>query len=250
MKDTEKCPGPMHTEFRRALGQLNWIQSRTQFHIAYKFSRSASAAASPTVADVKAINKVIRAVRAKPVQLCFWQFRGLVRMLRIPDASFKNNEDKSSQRGQCVFIAETKQPRKPNTRGSLVDYESKKIRRTTLSTTVAELYAFMKCFGACQFLRGLWMDISATCAPIHMRTGANNLVTTAGTTHLPEQQEAVHMIQMLRKESCSGAIEDLAHVRTEHCLADSLTKNTASADALMKIVETETLIMIDCHPDS
>ena len=93
------------------------------------------------------------------------------------------------------------------------------------------------------------MDISATCAPIHMRTDANNLVTTAGTTHLPEQQDTVHMIQMLRKESCSGAIEDLAHVRTEHCLANSLTKNTASADALMKTVETGTLLMIDCHPD-
>ena len=93
------------------------------------------------------------------------------------------------------------------------------------------------------------MDISATCVPIHLRTDANNLVTTAGSTHLPEQQDKVHMIEMLRKESCSGAIEDLAHVRSEHCLADSLTKNTASTDALMKTVETGTLLMMDCHPD-
>lgn len=34
---------------------------------------------------------------------------------------------------------------------------------------------------------------------IHMRTDANNLVTTAKTTHLPEQEEATHMIQMLRQ---------------------------------------------------
>jgi hypothetical protein len=57
--------------------------------------------------------------------------------------------------------------------GSLVDYESQKIRRTTLSTTVAELYSLMKCFGACQFIRGLWMDISGEASPIHMR-GAND----------------------------------------------------------------------------
>ena len=36
------------------------------------------------------------------------------------------------------------------------------------------------------------------------------------------------MIQMLRKEACSGAIADLSHVRTEHCLSDSLTKKSAN----------------------
>ena len=39
-------------------------------------------------------------------------------------------------------------------------------------------------------------------AEIHMRTDANNLVSTASTTHSPEQQETIHMIQMLRKEAC------------------------------------------------
>ena len=48
--------------------------------------------------------------------------------------------------------------------GSLVDYESQKIERTVLSTTVAELYSFMKCFGSCQFFRGLWMDMSGEVA--------------------------------------------------------------------------------------
>ena len=44
--------------------------------------------------------------------------------------------------------------------GSLVDYESQKIKRTVLSTNVAELYSFMQCCGSCQFLRGLLMDMS------------------------------------------------------------------------------------------
>ena len=75
-------------------------------------------------------------------------------------------------------------------------------------------------------LRGLRTDSSGADACIHMRTDANNLVTTASTTHVPEQQETIHMIQMLRKEACSGAIADLSHVRTERCLADCLTKAT------------------------
>ena len=92
------------------------------------------------------------------------------------------------------------------------------------------------------------MDISGESAPIHMRTDANNLVTTASTTHLPEQKETIHMIQMLRKEACSGALDDLAHVRTEFCLADCLTKSTAKPDNLIKAVETGMLPLIDTHP--
>ena len=79
--------------------------------------------------------------------------------------------------------------------GSMIDFESHKINRVVLSTTVSEFYYFTKCFGTCQFLRGLRMDISAACVAIHMRTGANNLVTTASTTRLPEQKGTIHMIQ-------------------------------------------------------
>ena len=39
-----------------------------------------------------------------------------------------------------------------NTRGSLIFFESTKIKRTTLSTTAAELYALMKCYGTCQMV--------------------------------------------------------------------------------------------------
>ncbi len=81
-----------------------------------------------------------------------------------------------------------------------------------------------------------------------MRTDANNLVTTASTTHLPEQKETIHMIQMLRKESSSGSIDDLAHVRTDKCLADCLTKNSAKPEALLKAVHTGILQTIDEHP--
>ena len=251
-KDTDACNPQQHTLFRSILGGLNWLQSRTQFHMAYKFSRSASAAAKPTIGDLKELNKTVRALKNRPVKLCFWHLPSdnsrCLRLIGYPDASYRNNSDKTSQRGQCIFLALPRKEKVIHSYGSLVDYESSKIRRTTLSTTVAELYSFMKCYGTCQFLRGLWMDISAEAAEIHMRTDANNLVTTAGTTHLPEQKETIHMIQMMRKELCSGAMDDLAHVRTEHCLSDCLTKHSAKPDNLLEAVETGRLPFVDTHP--
>ena len=92
------------------------------------------------------------------------------------------------------------------------------------------------------------MDISGVAADIHIRTDANNLVTTASTTHLPEQKETIHMINQLRTEACSGAIDDLAHVVSADCLSDCLTKASARPDALIKTVNTGVLPNCDRNP--
>ena len=110
-----------------------------------------------------------------------------------------------------------------------------------MSTTVAELHGLMRCFGSCQYLLGLWVDISGEVSDIHLRTDANNLVTTAGTTHQPEQKETMHLIQMLRKESNSDQTHDLSHVRSEYCLADCLTKHSAAPDELIRLIEKRRL---------
>ena len=59
------------------------------------------------------------------------------------------------------------------------------------------------------------MDMTAQLIKVHLRTDANNLVTIAASTHLPEQKETIHTIQMLRQEACSGQMRDLADVLTQ-----------------------------------
>ena len=131
--------------------------------------------------------------------------------------------------------------------GSLVDYESQMIKRTILSTAVAESYSYMKCFGSCQFFRGLWLDMSSELAEIHMRTDVKNLVTTARTIHLHEQKESILMISILRKEACSGSIHDLAHISIQKCLADCLRKLSAKADNLITAVKNNEIIGTRCE---
>ena len=54
---------------------------------------------------------------------------------------------------------------------------------------------------------------------------------------------------MLRKEACSGQIEDLAHVVSADCLADCLTKSSAKPEALISAVDAGTLPQVDVHPE-
>ena len=91
------------------------------------------------------------------------------------------------------------------------------------------------------------MDISSEVADINMSADAKNLVTTARTIHPLEQKETIHMISMVRKEACSGRIHDLAHIPTQNCLADCLTKASAKADDLITAVKTGKLPQVDIH---
>ena len=56
------------------------------------------------------------------------------------------------------------------------------------------------------------------------------------------------MINQLRHDACSGNIDDLAHVVSEDCLSDCLTKTSAKPQALIKAVETGYLPNVDKHP--
>ena len=57
------------------------------------------------------------------------------------------------------------------------------------------------------------------------------------------------MIQQLRKEAVSGSIDDLAHIDTDHMLADCLTKASAKPDTLIKAVETGIILNVDSNPE-
>ena len=60
-----------HTAYRSVLGQINWLQSRTQAHICYRSSRCASKAAKPTIGDVRELNKLVRVLKATEIELRF-----------------------------------------------------------------------------------------------------------------------------------------------------------------------------------
>ena len=143
-----QCTRAMHTMYRSLLGQINWLQSRTQFQYCYKFSRCASMAASPTIGDVKALNKPAGQLKSQPVTLQFWPLTEPLRILQFPDTLYRNNEDGSSQRGMAVFLAGSRErsSRDGTSYGSLIDYESQKIKNIVRSTTAAELYSFYEVF--------------------------------------------------------------------------------------------------------
>ena len=181
LKDTDLCDKQLHTSYRSLLGSINWLQSRTQFQACYSFSRLASASASPTIGHCKELNKLCRQIRNDEVEMRVWPVKGSPRIVGIPDAAFRNNSDKSSQRAMTIFIADERVKGRRDTRGSLMFFESTKIKRTTLSTTVAELYALMKCFGTVRCFE----DFGRTSVAWMQRSTRAQTPTTLSQQHQP-----------------------------------------------------------------
>ena len=88
-------------------------------------------AASPTIGDVKSLNKLARQIKAQPVKLQYWPLRGPLRILGFLDSSYRNNDGGSSQRGMTVFMAESRErsSRDGMAYGSLIDYGSQKVKK-------------------------------------------------------------------------------------------------------------------------
>ena len=165
-KEDLYCTPSMHTMYRSLPGQINWLQSRTQFQCCYKYSRCASVAASPMIGDVKSLNKLARQIKSQPVKFKCWPLTGPLRILGFLDASYRNNDHGSSQRGMTVFLAES---RERSSRDGMA-YGS-------LTTKVRRL----------------------------RRLCSQNLGSAARTILLPEQKETIRMISYSRKEACSGS---------------------------------------------
>ena len=233
----------MHTRYRSRLGQINWLQSRTQFQCCYKFSRCASRAASPTIGDVKALSKLARQLKSQPVKLQFWPLTGPLRNNWISWCLqpkqwrwvFTERHDSVFTRITRAFLEGWNVKWKSNWQRKSKDSENTTLNNRDRTVFIHEMFWFMP-----------WIvDGLVRFEEIHMRTDAKNLVTTARTIHLLEQKETIHIISMLRKEACSWSIHDLAHISIQNCFADCLTKSSAKADNLITAVKTGRSLEVD-----
>ena len=157
IREDLRCTPTLHAKYRSLLGRINGLQSRKQFPVLLQVfqmcfkgsfsnhwwceSSSQGGETTQVAASETSVLATHRTLDNNWVSWCllpkqwWWIF---------------------SERHDSIFGRISR----GMSYGSLVDYESQKIKRTVLSRNVAELYSFVKCCGSCQFLRGLWIDMS------------------------------------------------------------------------------------------
>ena len=101
-KEDLHCTPSVHTMYRSPLGQKNSSNVATHFPDVLRWQlgqQLAMLSVSTNWRDRSNHNQV---------KLQYWPLTGPLRILGCPDASHRNNDDGSSQRGMSVFLAESR----------------------------------------------------------------------------------------------------------------------------------------------
>lgn len=134
------------------------------------------------------------------------------------DASFGTNSDGSSQLGYCVLLMDKFD------KFSLVNFRSGKCYRVTHSAMASETIAFAEAFDASYSIQHALQKLLVRPVKLQMLTDSKQLFDAiSNSTHTKEKRLMIDIAAA--KESFERLeISDLGLVRTEHMLADCLTK--------------------------
>ena len=128
----------VHSQFRGGVGQLQWLQLQGNPLLSFATGILQSRSATPNGHDLLSLNKLMREAKSMP-DLCWWivSVPSSFVWLTAADAAWANRPDGSSTSGHVIMAAH------PNIlHGSVLAWNSRKIRRVVRSSLGAECAAF------------------------------------------------------------------------------------------------------------
>lgn len=247
-------------EFRSAVGSLHWMSSQYRIDQAFDVNSLQRRQQSTTVGDLKALNKVVRDVRAsKEFCLVVRPIRGEMAVLCWHDSSLYGSAGEAidddadlagfdrhkvrSQMGVLVGVAAVEElDVVEEITFSPLDWKSKANPRVTVSTFAAETAAALEGFGMSYFVRALFCEIAEVGdrqvnsygeddMKVVMLTDCKSLydhLKREGT--VPEDRYTAVQVAALRGEVSAGAGRNTSKAAmrwlpSRHQLGDGLTKS-------------------------
>jgi Reverse transcriptase (RNA-dependent DNA polymerase) len=229
-KELEEIPrtSPFST-FQSARGKLQWLM-QTRFDLAANVAKiSQITEATYDLDGILLLNKTIREARQNPCVLKMSKVcLETAQLIVYCDASFASNRDLTSQLGFLIFL------RDDAGHVCLLDGGSKKCDRVTRSVMGAELFALAHGFDRALIIQDFLRNCLQKSFGILLITDSMGIFDAI--TNLSQFREKRLLIDAhaLRNAYTSGELMDIVHVRSEHNLADALTK-VDSANAKIQL---------------
>ena len=153
------------------------------------------------------------------------------------DAGVKSLPDKLSSCGGQVVMLVNQNMKK----ACIINWKSKKLVRKVASSLAAEALALVAVMGSCVYFKALLKDIfgqKMAGMPIVLYTDSRNLSRAVHSTNQVEDDCLVVDVAAVKEALENGTVESVRRVPAKMMMADSLTKNGASAETLMRILQT------------
>ncbi|CDF33317.1 unnamed protein product [Chondrus crispus] len=169
---------------------------------------------------VSVLNSAIKRMKSSPeLSLRFDHLDESTLQLRAyTDASFGANEDFSSQLGYIVLLCDS------SNRCHILDFASKKSKRIVRCILGGEVYAFTEGFDCAFVLRHDLQKLYGRTIPLQMRTDSKQMFDVIMKASHTSERRLMIDIAAAREAYNENEISNVGLVRSEHNVADGLTK--------------------------
>ena len=153
------------------------------------------------------------------------------------DAGIKSLPDKLSSCGGTVVLLVNE----TTSKACVLGWKSKKLQRKIPSSLAGEALALKDSIGSCVYYKALLQKIygdQIKRVPIVLFTDSKNLTRAINSTRLVADEQLIVDIAAIKDDIANGTVSSVRRVRGKECLADCLTKNGASAELLLKVLQT------------
>ena len=228
-------------KLKHVSGQLNWIATQSRPDLAFENCTIGNSSSNANVKTIITANKAIRKAKSNDVFLCFPKSLNIkeAKIICFCDASFANLDGGSSQGGHLIFLSDNEGIY------CLVNWQSHKLKRVVTSTLSAECLAAVEAIDHCIHIRVCLTEIfgiKTEAMGIHVITDNKSLHEAAHTTTSVKNRRLQIELSALRDVITKGEITEFRWVNGKHQVANLLTKNGASSDKLLDILNNKRMI--------
>ena len=223
-------------ELQSKIGKLLWMSTQTRPDVAFDVCQLGTNFKSSGENDIKYANKVIAHLKQDPVCIKY-KHLGKEEELKIiifADASHGNLPDGGSQLGYLIFLAGE------NGKASLINWQSKRIKRVVRSSLAAETLALSDAIDDGVYLSELLSELifnGSKHIPIEIYTDSKSLYDSLNSKKNVLEKRLRIDIAILRELLNSKRITKLHCINTKIQLANALTKKGASTKELLYVLE-------------
>ena len=239
MKVEEVLDVSGQSEYRGWVAKLLYIGFQSRPDICFDSKCLSSKYGSATKRDFKAVYKMIQKLKGERTCMSFpdlgevdeWSLVG------YSDAGIRNMPDKISSVGGQVVLLVNEQKKV----ACVLNWRSKKLVRVVTSSLAGEALAMVAMVGEIVYNKAILSQIygdKIKTIPVVVFTDCKNLHDAIHSTRLVEDAWLIPDVAIIQEALNQGTVTSVRRVRSKDMLADCLTKAGASAEQLMKVLQT------------
>ena len=244
----------VHDKFRSLLGGVAWV-TQTRPDVAVFVSALQRKMKAPTAGDVVNLNRVLKYLKVKPLDVVYKKLEGPWSIVAIADSSFKGeDQEHTAVRSGIIALTSRAGPRVGVNKLQVLEYVSKKQSKVCRSTYAAELHSALDLMGIATIINSAMTEIHTgpktavelvriqdsgeNALKLFLILDAKSVVSGAVSEEPKCTDQSVFLHLLKLREFLGPIIHALGWIDTRDMVADGLNKGIISRDALRTLAQT------------